>query len=65
MPDTVPCRHPGPVVIRTLPGAEFRTTKFVVAKRKKGEPVKRRKPATPTYRPPADVGRGFAEAIRA
>jgi hypothetical protein len=57
------CRHPGPVVIRALPGAEFRTTKFVVAKPKDGAPVKRGKPAT-AWRPPADVGRAFAEVTR-
>lgn len=52
--------HTIPIEIRALPGATFRTTKYEVAEGATGAG----RHASPTWKPPADVGRAFAKAIR-
>lgn len=53
-----PCTHPGPVVIKALPGAEFRTTTFNATGDALGCKLH------PTFTPPRDIGAAFVKACR-
>lgn len=59
-PRTRPCDHPGPVTIRALPGAEFRTTKYEMAN------SERRLMKIHAYKPPAGgLYAAFRKAVEA